>query len=228
MIITIDGPANSGKSTVAQLVAEQLGYLYINSGYLYRAFAYLLVSRGSVVPEMLAVITMQGIAEKIAIDLLHYTVVDGEPQLFYGEENITPFLKTGSAIDTYASYVSLNAAVRSMILHYLRYRAGMQDVVIDGRDTGTVVFPDAACKIFLTASLAVRAERSVLMLANQGITISLAEAEKTLALRDERDTTREIAPLVIPHGALIIDSTHLTIQQVVRVIIAYHHDIAAR
>lgn len=224
MIITIDGPGDSGKSTVAQLVASQLGYLYLNSGYLYRAFAYLLVHKGDVEPEMLAVITLGAIAQRISVDLVHYEVQDGAPQVWYGQENITPLLKSTPEIDTYSSYVSLNAEIRQLIVQYLRALARTQSVVIEGRDAGSVIFPQAPCKVFLTASLPARAERWVHLLAQRGVIMSLEDAERQLAARDERDATREIAPLVIPRDAIIIDSTHLTVTQVVKAIIAYHAD----
>lgn len=223
MIITIDGPGNSGKSTVAQIVANKLGYLYLNSGYLYRAIAYLL-ERSGVDPFHLTVITIGSIGEKISLDLLSYESEDNKPKIMYGNEDITQYLKSCPQIDNYASYVSQNSDVRMLIVSYLRSLARFHDVVIEGRDAGTVIFPTAACKVFLTASLEARTQRWVDMLKQRGVTMTMENAQQELTARDERDVTRETSPLRIPHDAIIIDTTYLTIEQTVTAILAYHSD----
>lgn len=267
MIITIDGPTASGKSTVARLLAEQLGYMHLNSGLLYRALAYLLIKRAEkyeatpkkpylndqqkisyfkkVVENYPELLDVQSIEELAAEEKLHYRFVkDKGAEVFIRHENITPYLKT-ILIDETSSIVATNAAVRQVLLAYQRELANKHNVVADGRDCGTVVFPHAQYKFFLTASLDVRAQRWHQGIAlDQGATLdprnsrsqesafngegrqgddmqpgskqlSFEECKQIVAERDERDETRKIAPLKPAPDVYIIDSSKMTVQEVI-------------
>ncbi len=254
MIITIDGPTASGKSTVARLLAEQLGYLYINSGLLFRGLGYILMKRThslmasdklrhddhkarialfeKVIAKHPELIDIRSIEAIILKEAFHYRFVkDKGPEVFIRHEHITPFLKSPD-IDQVASIIGTHAAVRQVLLDYQRELANNHDVVADGRDCGTAVFPHANYKFFLTASLEARAERW-LNSHHQGAALdpkdshnaqaallSIEEVKKIIAERDERDSRRSIAPLKPAADAYIIDSSAMTVQDVITEILA--------
>jgi len=211
MIITIDGPAASGKSTIARLLARSLNYSYLNSGFLYRALAYLLAC-GHEHPEQLPTHVSSEMVSAVLRELEYTIDAKGSPCVLYRGENIARFLKTPS-VDTFASVLALNSTVRDLLVDYQRVWAVSHDIVADGRDCGTVVFPHADYKFFLTASETVRAERWRQDQEQRGVFVSLADSEKAICERDKRDLSRAIAPLKPAHDAVIIDNSHLTLQE---------------
>lgn len=218
MIVTIDGPAASGKSTAARLLAMRLGFYYLNSGLLYRAIGYLLLEHGGYTLDNLA----QAIEHDIAVYLdpkrIHYVQnSNSRAHIFFDDEEITNKLKT-ERIDKAASVVSTNTIVRSYLFQFQRALAATNHVIVEGRDSGTVVFPQAEMKFFLTASLEVRALRWQKELEQKGVHVSEAEAQAQLLERDKRDSERKVAPLKIPEHAIVIDNSAYTIDQTVDVL----------
>ena len=219
MIITIDGPVASGKSTVSRMVAHRLGYYYICSGLLYRSLAYLLVNKYGYTHETIAHATQADVVS--CFDPIRFSYCYDEniqEHVFFDNEDITSFLKE-RYIDTVSSLVSVNTFARQAIMHMQRAIAMKKNVVIDGRDVGSVVFPDADIKFFMTASIEVRAERWRKDQEKYGNYFSLDQAIASIAERDSRDENRSIAPLIVPQDAVVIDTSSLTIQQTVDVMI---------
>ncbi|USG63536.1 (d)CMP kinase [Brevibacillus ruminantium] len=209
MNIAIDGPAGAGKSTVAKLVAEQLEYLYIDTGSMYRALAWAVITKQVDVE-----------AEQAVSDLLkqnHITLkrdTDNQQHIFWNDEDVTDRIRTPE-VSKFASVVASYAPVREQMLVLQRELAVAGNVVMDGRDIGTHVLPDAEVKIFLTASIRERAERRLQELLQKGHQTDLAALEAEIAERDKRDMEREVAPLRQADDAVLIDTTGMTIPQVV-------------
>jgi len=221
MIITIDGPTASGKSTVSRILADKLAFYYVCSGLIYRAIAYLLVNRYGYTPETLPAVKAEDLAQCTDLQRLQYSYDQlSQERIFFDQEDITIFLKD-KFIDHVTSIVSVNKDVRSAVTTIQRTIANDYDIVIDGRDVGSVVFPNAQVKFFVTASVAVRAERWRKDQERYGNHIVLEEAIKLISDRDERDRTRTIAPLVVPKNAIIIDTSELTIQQTIEKMLEY-------
>jgi len=213
MIITIDGPAASGKSTVSRKLARKLGFYYLNTGLLYRAIAYLLINKCSYKDNQLKDPDPLDLKEYIDPSRLVYDFdQDFKEQIVFDNQNITPYLKT-SFIDKGASVVSTNKMVRDLLLDIQRSAAQRFNIVVDGRDTGTVVFPEADIKIFLSASLKVRAERWRKEQEERGNRFSEEEAKNILEDRDKRDKERETAPLAIPDNAIFVENSKLDADQ---------------
>jgi len=213
MIITIDGPAASGKSTLARSLAQVLGCFYLNSGLLYRAVAYILINNCAYTLEDLS--NPDPIQLQLYIDpkrLVYDYDKDFKERIFFDGQDITPFLKT-SFIDKGASIVSTNEKVRDLLLDVMRVVPQKFKVVAEGRDTGTVVFPEANIKIYLTAPVAVRAKRWQEEQHKKGIVFTLKEAIEALTERDKRDSERKVAPLVIPDDAIIVDNYDMDADQ---------------
>ncbi len=220
MIITIDGPAASGKSTAARLLAKRLGYYYLNSGMLYRALSYLLLENGYTL-ETTANPSESDIKQYLDPERLAYVSDDQtNAHIYFDGEEITQYLKN-ERIDQASSRVSTNAEVRDYLLNFQRQLASTHDVIVEGRDSGTVVFPQAQVKFFLMASLEVRAERWQKELEEKGTKITILEAQKQLSERDKRDTERAIAPLKIPENAIVVDNSLYTINETVDVLVGY-------
>lgn len=207
MIITIDGPTASGKSTAARMLAQKLGLCHLNSGFLFRAIAYQLFKDTSMTPEMVAGMSVDRLQEYLAPERFayRYTAEHGAQVVIDGVD-VTAALKTPD-IDTQTSLISSFPHVRVVVLRFQREMAEHCDMIVDGRDTGSVVFPDATIKFYITASLAERATRWYLDQKRKGIEITLEQAKQLVADRDMRDTTREDAPLIIPEGAFVIDNS---------------------
>lgn len=208
MNIAIDGPAGAGKSTVAKLVAKQLGYLYIDTGSMYRALAWAAFAHQVPIDD-----------EKAVYELLMKNRItlqrDGETQrIFWNDQDITDSIRTPQ-VSQYASVVASYALVRQQMLVLQREMAKGGNVVMDGRDIGTHVLPEADVKIFLTASIRKRAERRLQELLQKGHQTDLASLEAEIAERDKRDMEREVAPLRQAEDAVLIDTSELTIPQVV-------------
>lgn len=217
MIITIDGPSGSGKSTIAQRIAQQLGIFYLNTGALYRTIAYLVFEEPSsqffkkydVATDE---ITLGYLATQPSID---YAYSAAGATIRIAGTDITPHLYATPNIDQNASRLSALPAVRTYLLDVQRAIARQHSVIADGRDCGTVVFPQAEHKFFLTASLDARAKRRMLDPKAIALGLSFDQVKADIAARDERDQTRTAAPLRIPEGAAIIDSSNLTVEQVI-------------
>lgn len=207
-VITVDGPAGSGKSTVSILVAKRLGFFYLDTGAMYRAVA-LQAKREGVDPD-------DGDALEALCKDLELRFVQGEKGavLYLGEEDISLAIRTPE-MDMLSSRISAIGEVRRAMTGLQRKMGSRGGVVAEGRDMGTVVFPDAAHKFYLTASAGVRAKRRYLERIARGETVSMAEVEKDLKKRDEQDSTRALAPLRPAEDALIIDTDGMPIARVV-------------
>lgn len=219
MIITIDGPVASGKSTVALNVAQRLDYYYLNSGLLYRALAYIFLKNCTLDELKSQKISYTDIKLLFSHEHLLYKYTgNGEPAILFENRDITHSLKNLS-VGQGASVIGTNLKVRHAITEYLQVLAAKRNVVADGRDCGTVVFPDAQYKIFLTALAQVRAYRWQKDQSKQGNIYTVEESLKSIQERDNRDASRPIAPLIPAKDALIIDSSHQTIQETVQFIV---------
>ncbi len=214
MIITIDGPTASGKSTVARGLANKLGIYYLSTGMLYRALGHILTTTFGYTEEQLRKPNMNDVRACINPQRFTYeydSASNGVRILFDGAD-ITELLKTREA-DNSSSIISVSANVRAAVLEFQRSFGQKQDLVAEGRDTGSTVFPDAQVKFFLTASLDERGRRWQQFQKKKGQNFSLAQSEKLVHERDERDRTRKVAPLVVPNGAFVIDNTGLSVEQ---------------
>jgi cytidylate kinase len=220
LIVAIDGPAGSGKSTSAKLVAQKLGYLYIDTGAMYRAVTFLAM-RNNVLNNIDAVIK---IAETSDINL---KFTDGATEVSINGENITDKIRTAE-VNSKVSDVSKIKEVRSALVAKQRIMA-MKDggVVMEGRDIGTVVFPGADVKIFLTASIEQRAKRRAKEFEEKGIEVSVADVKDNLINRDKIDSTREASPLTKAEDAIVVDTSKVTIQEQVDIILDKIRIIAA-
>jgi cytidylate kinase len=215
MIITMDGPTASGKSTISRMLAQKTGYYYVGSGILYRALAYLLVNNFLYDENRIEEPSHEHLMYCLDPERFFYEYKNGHSeQVFFDGIAITPYLKD-SFLDKMASLVSTNNEVRKAITHIQREIAADGPVVVEGRDAGSVVFPDADFKIFLTASDAVRAERWQADQAKRGNEYSHQEALAYIVERDQRDRTRALDPLIIPEDAIVVDTSELTIGQTV-------------
>ena len=207
-IITVDGPAGSGKSTVSRLLAKRLKYLYLDTGAMYRAVA-LQAKRESVDLKDREKIS------RLCRDLdLHFKTVDGKTRIFLGSEDISAAIRSPE-MDMLSSAISAIKEVRQAMTLLQRKMAGQGGVVAEGRDMGTVVFPDADCKFFVDADSGVRAGRRYRERLERGEAVSMGEVEKELRKRDDQDTTRALAPLVPAKDAVIMDTTNMTVEEVV-------------
>jgi len=211
-IIAIDGPAGAGKSTVAKRVAECLGYIYVDTGAMYRAVAWKSLQTG--VP----LTNPEGITALAHAMTIHFDRSDGQ-RIFADGVDVTEAIRTADATRL-SSPVSAIPGVRRRMVEMQREMGADGGVVMEGRDIGTVVFPNAEVKVFLIASPDERAKRRKLELAEKGIEADLAELAADMRERDERDSSREDSPLKQAEDAVAIDTTDLTIDQVVEHILA--------
>nr|WP_317448657.1 (d)CMP kinase [uncultured Sellimonas sp.] len=206
--IAIDGPAGAGKSTIAKLLAERKGFIYVDTGAMYRGLAYYFLTKG-IQPDDEAAITKA--CEAVTIDIAYE---NGKQQIYVNDENITDHLRE-EAVGNMASKSSAISAVRAKLLELQRDLAKREDVVMDGRDIGTSVLPDADIKIFLTASVDTRARRRYNELLNKGEDCDYDQIAADIEERDRRDMTREISPLCRAEDAELVDSSEMTIEEVV-------------
>lgn len=214
MIIAIDGPVASGKSTVARRLAQELGIFYLYTGLLYRGIAYILVKQYGYDEARLHHPKESDIDDVLKADRLIYRYENGLPKLLFDGKDITSFLKQGE-VDRWSSSSSADPYVRHAILS-IQIKIGKEhDVVAEGRDMGTVVFPHADFKFFLTAGLERRAALWRAMQEGLGRTYSIEQSIAEVAERDRRDTTRVHSPLKQAPDAILIDGTNKTIEQIV-------------
>ena len=208
MNVAIDGPAGAGKSTIAKLCAKKMNLVYVDTGAMYRAVALYLLESGIDVNDRTAV------AEKCSGANVDIKYEDGIQNVYLNGVNVTGRLRE-EAVGNTASVTSAVPEVRSQIFSLQRGLAERGGVIMDGRDIGTVVMPDADVKIYLTASSEVRARRRVLELEAKGEKPDFEEVKRDIEERDHRDMTREISPLKQADDAVLVDTSDMTIEQVV-------------
>jgi cytidylate kinase len=206
--IAIDGPAGAGKSTIARQTARELSFVYVDTGALYRALAVFLVDRGVIpsnVPEV------EEAVQRVSVSICY----EGEEQqVLVNGENVTGRLRT-EEVGNMASAISGIPAVRAALLDLQRELAKQHDVIMDGRDIGTTVLPEAELKIYLTASVETRAMRRYTELREKGFQADLSKIEADIRERDERDMNRRIAPLKQAEDAVYLDTSHMNIEEVI-------------
>ena len=205
--VAIDGPAGAGKSTIARLVAKEKGYIYVDTGAMYRALAVHFLKKG-VAPE-----DTDAVSGACADADVSIRYEDGVQQVFLNGENVTGMLRT-EEVGNMASVSSGNPVIREKLVELQRNLAARANVVMDGRDIGTCVLPNADIKIYLTASVRTRALRRCKELEEKGIPCSLEEIQEDICQRDKRDMEREISPLRQAEDAVLVDSSEMNIQEV--------------
>lgn len=211
MNIAIDGPAGAGKSTIAKLLAKKLGFIYVDTGAMYRAMAYFFLTNG-IAPE-----NEKAIAAACPDVDVTIAYENGEQQVILNGNNVNGVIRT-EEVGNMASATSVYPVVRTKLVELQRQLAATADVIMDGRDIGTCVLPDAQVKIYLTASSATRAKRRYDELTKKGVQCDLAEIEKDIIDRDYRDMHRETSPLMQAEDAVLVDSSQSTIEEVVETI----------
>ncbi len=211
LVVEIDGPSGAGKSTVAQLAAKELGYTYIDTGAMYRAVAWKVLQQGGEVTDekILAVIP------DIDVDLSYE---NGKTTVRVDGQDVTSEIRTPE-VSHIVSQVAALGPVREKLVDLQRKMAERGGVLMDGRDIATNVLPGADVKIYLTASIAERANRRYKELREKGLAVNLADIEHDIAARDKADMEREISPLVQAEDATLLDTTGMTIPEVVARII---------
>ena len=211
--IAIDGPAGAGKSTIAKKVAKTKGFIYVDTGAMYRAMAYYLIAE-KVNPE-----NAKEIEDKCQGADITIQYVGGEQVVLLNGANVNGVLRT-EEVGNMASTTSKNPKVRERLTQLQKELAAKNDVVMDGRDIGTCVLPNADVKIYLTASSAVRAKRRFDELTAKGESCDIKKIEEDLVKRDQQDMSREIAPLKQAEDAHLVDSSYMTIEEVVQKILS--------
>lgn len=208
MNIAIDGPAGAGKSSIARLVAKKMNYVYVDTGAMFRTMAYYFLTHG-IDPQKEESVNAN--CDAIHIEIQYE---DGDQHIFLNGEDVSQAIRQEKVGET-ASIIAKYTKVREKLLDLQRKLAASTDVIMDGRDIGTVVLPDAPCKIYLTASPRVRAMRRYKELVEKGVDCDLDQIEKDIIERDEQDMNREIAPLRQAEDAVLLDSSDLSIDEVV-------------
>ena len=206
--VAIDGPAGAGKSTIAKQIARKLGYIYVDTGAMYRAMAYYLIQ------NQVDAADQEAIAAACQHADISICYQDGEQVVLLNGENVNAYLRT-EAVGNMASVSSAVPEVRKKLVELQQKLARETDVVMDGRDIGTVVLPDADVKVYLTASVETRAKRRFLELQEKGEPADLAKIAADIEDRDYRDMHRNISPLRQAEDATLVDSSDMTIDQVV-------------
>ena len=212
MNIAIDGPAGAGKSTIAKRVAKEMGYIYVDTGAMYRSLALYFIGLGIDKDDE------ERISEAVKDADVTIKYVDGEQQVLLNDENVTGLIRT-EEVGNMASASSVYGAVRSKLLDLQRDLAASNDVIMDGRDIGTCVLPKAQVKVFLTASVDTRADRRYKELVEKGENPDIDKIKKDIEERDYRDSHRENAPLRQADDATLVDSSNMSIEEVADTII---------
>lgn len=215
--IAIDGPAGAGKSTIARKIAKKLGYIYVDTGAMYRAMALYLI-RERIDPSETEKIDAKCEEADITIGY-----ENGEQIVYLNGENVNGLIRT-EEVGNMASASSPSPNVRKKMVELQQKLAASRDVVMDGRDIGTCVLPDAQVKVYLTADSRVRAERRYKELSEKGVSCDLDTIEKDIIERDHQDMTREISPLMQAEDAVLVDSSCMTIDEVVDAVIGLAGD----
>ena len=206
--IAVDGPAGAGKSTIAKLVAKKLDFIYVDTGAMYRAMALYFLRNGIKSSEE------EKIAEACKEINVSLEYENGEQQVLLNGENVNAFIRT-EEVGMMTSDTSKYPAVREKLLNLQRELARTKNVIMDGRDIGTCVLPDADLKIYLTASAEERARRRHKELVEKGVSCDFEQIKKDIIARDEQDMNREIAPLKRAEDAVLVDASDMTIEEVV-------------
>lgn len=210
--IAIDGPAGAGKSTIAKRAAKELSFIYVDTGAMYRAIAlYLLRANVDITSDGILEEALKGIEITIGYEA-------GEQQVYLNGENVSGLIRT-EEVSSMASHSSANPQVRAKLLNLQRELAAKENVLMDGRDIGTMILPDAQLKIYLTASVETRAERRFLEQKAKGMECTLEQIAEDIRERDYRDMNRETAPLRRAEDAVLVDSSDMTIEEVVQEIV---------
>lgn len=208
--VAIDGPSGAGKSTLARKMASELGFLYVDTGAIYRTVALKAQREGADPGSQEEVVPLLS-----DLDIRMAYGEDGLQHMYLGDEDVTEAIRV-HAVSKCASQVAAIPEVRSFLLDYQRKLAREHNVVMDGRDIGTVVLPDAEVKIFLTASAEIRAKRRLLELEQRGQQADYPTILRDIEQRDEQDRTRAIAPLRQAEDAVLVDTSYLTLEESLR------------
>ena len=212
MNIAIDGPAGAGKSTIAKKLAKELGFIYVDTGAMYRAMAYYFLTNGIDASDEAKI-------AKACLDVdVTITYEANEQQVILNGKNVNGFIRT-EEVGNMASATSVYPVVRTKLVELQRKLAQSTDVIMDGRDIGTCVLPHADVKVYLTASVETRAKRRYQELREKEEVCNLEEIAHDIEERDRRDMTREIAPLKQAEDAVLVDSSDMTIAEVVKTIV---------
>ena len=211
MIITLDGPSGSGKSTLAKLLAQKLNFFYLNSGYLYRSLAYILVAHFHYNEDKLKNPEWDDVKTIFHENNFEYRYKNGSVHVFFKEKDITSFLKDID-VSKNASLIALHPFCRKVIVPFQQKYGKEHDLVTDGRDGGTAIYPDAQFKFYVIADTKIRAQRLQSDQEKKGKFINIDEAIEMVESRDHRDMTRPVAPLIQPENAIIIDTSKIVIE----------------
>lgn len=207
-VITIDGPSGTGKGTIGRLLAQSLGWHFLDSGALYRALAWLMRQKQIPLEDEAQ---LQKVINQMRLEFNFLS--GGEVRISLNDEDVTQVLPT-EACGNDASKIGAVPHIRRLLLEKQRAFREPPGLIADGRDMGTVIFPDAKLKVFLSASPEIRAERRHFQLKAQGINVSLSDIKTELQVRDERDKTRSTAPLIPAPDAILLDTTSMSVSQV--------------
>lgn len=216
MKVAIDGPAGAGKSTIARKVAARLGYLYIDTGAMYRALTYAVLKKGF---DPLNEEQVRLVLDSLDLKLVPDPALEGVNRVFLGSLEVTDNIRK-PIVSNNVSVVASHLSVRSAMVRLQKEISESGNVVMDGRDIGTTVMPDAQLKVYLNASVEERAQRRLKELTDKGVEIKLADLISEISRRDFLDSTREFSPLCKAPDAIEIDTTNLTIEEVVQQVLA--------
>jgi len=205
--VAIDGPAGAGKSSISKALAKRLNFIYVDTGAIYRALAYTSINSGYDTKKDIDLIAE--LANKCKIELKY---IDSVQHIFVNEKDVTDYIRT-SEVSKGASDVSAIPAVRDALLSIQRNIANSNNILMDGRDIGTVVLPDATFKIFLTASIDERAKRRYKEMLEKGIECNFDDIKANIAYRDEQDSNRPVAPLKPAEDSVIFDNSNYTFEE---------------
>jgi cytidylate kinase len=212
LIVAIDGPAGSGKSTSAKLVAEKLGYLYVDTGAMYRAVTFLAMQE-NILDDKDAVTEL---ANSIDLDMEFF---EGNTKVMVNDLDLTDEIRSREVNSKVSSISKIEGVRKALVKKQRQFAQKENGIVIEGRDIGTVVFPEADVKIFLTASISERAKRRAKEYEDQGVKVSLNEIKKNLEQRDASDSTREISPLIKAPDAIEVDTSKVSVDDQVNIIL---------
>lgn len=213
VVITIDGPAGAGKSTVSRILAKKFNYIYLDTGALYRALAYKALKMKIQIEDPVA---LEKLCSNTDVVLKN---ISGQIKVYVDNEDVEAKIRT-EEVGLAASKISTYAVVRKKLLDLQREAGRQGGIVAEGRDMGSVVFPDADCKFYLDATLDERTRRRYAELMSKGILAEYESIQRDMLKRDEQDKQRALAPLKAPEGATIVDSDVLTINEVVEMIVS--------